>query len=87
MVILGLGTGGIKANVTPFCAEQYQKVHAYVKTLKSGERVIVDPDLTVERMFMWYDGRCISEDLYLTHLQVLLGCESWCSLALDYRQC
>ncbi|KAJ5890563.1 uncharacterized protein N7473_006791 [Penicillium subrubescens] len=54
MVILGLGTGGIKANVTPFCAEQYQKVHAYVKTLKSGERVIVDPDLTVERMFMWF---------------------------------
>ncbi|KAL5365330.1 POT family-domain-containing protein [Aspergillus floccosus] len=54
MVILGLGTGGIKANVTPFCAEQYQKVHAYVKTLKSGERVIVDPNLTVERMFMWF---------------------------------
>lgn len=54
MVIIGLGTGGIKANVTPFCAEQYQKVHAYVKTLKSGERVVVDPNLTVERMFMWY---------------------------------
>ncbi|GAB1211157.1 hypothetical protein ATERTT37_000269 [Aspergillus terreus] len=54
MVIIGLGTGGIKANVTPFCAEQYQKVHAYVKTLKSGERVVVDPNLTVERMFMWF---------------------------------
>ncbi|KAL4894259.1 POT family-domain-containing protein [Aspergillus ambiguus] len=54
MIILGLGTGGIKANVTPFCAEQYQKTHAFVKTLKSGERVIVDPDLTVERMFMWF---------------------------------
>lgn len=67
MVILGLGTGGIKANVTPFCAEQYQKVHAYVKTLKSGERVIVDPDLTVERMFMWYVDHCIYQDLFLTH--------------------
>lgn len=55
MVIIGLGTGGIKANVTPFCAEQYKKVDAYVKSLKSGERVIVDPELTVERMFMWYD--------------------------------
>lgn len=54
MVIIGLGTGGIKANVTPFCAEQYKKVDAYVKSLKSGERVIVDPELTVERMFMWF---------------------------------
>jgi hypothetical protein len=54
MVIIGLGTGGIKANVTPFCAEQYRKGSAFIKTLKSGERVIVDPELTVERMFMWY---------------------------------
>ncbi|KAL3496084.1 POT family-domain-containing protein [Aspergillus germanicus] len=54
MVIIGAGTGGIKANVTPFCAEQYQKAHAYVKTLKSGEQVIVDPELTVERMFLWF---------------------------------
>ncbi|KAB8067272.1 POT family-domain-containing protein [Aspergillus leporis] len=54
MVIIGLGTGGIKANVTPFCAEQYRKGSAFIKTLKSGERVIVDPELTVERMFMWF---------------------------------
>ncbi|KAL4883585.1 POT family-domain-containing protein [Aspergillus karnatakaensis] len=54
MVIIGLGTGGIKANVTPFCAEQYQKAHAFVKTLKTGEQVIVDPELTVERMFLWF---------------------------------
>jgi POT family proton-dependent oligopeptide transporter len=53
MVIIGLGTGGIKANVTPMCAEQYRSVGAFIKTLKSGERVIVDPELTVERMFMW----------------------------------
>ena len=54
MIIIGLGTGGIKANVTPMCAEQYKGVVAFVKTLKSGERVIVDPELTVERMFMWF---------------------------------
>ncbi|OGM42822.1 oligopeptide transporter [Aspergillus bombycis] len=54
MVIIGLGTGGIKANVTPFCAEQYKKGSAFVKTLRSGERVVVDPALTVERMFMWF---------------------------------
>jgi len=54
MVVMGLATGGIKANVTPLCAEQYQKTAAFVKTLKSGERVVVDPELTVERMFIWF---------------------------------
>ena len=54
MVIIGLGTGGIKANVTPMCAEQYHNVGSFVRTLNSGERVIVDPELTVERMFMWF---------------------------------
>jgi len=54
MVTIGLGTGGIKANVTPMCAEQYQNSHPVLKTLKSGEQVIVDPDLTVQRLFMWF---------------------------------
>ncbi|KAJ5975430.1 Major facilitator superfamily domain general substrate transporter [Penicillium waksmanii] len=54
MVIIGLGTGGIKANVTPMCAEQYQNSKPILKTLKSGERVIVDPELTVQRLFMWF---------------------------------
>lgn len=49
-----MGTGGIKANVTPMCAEQYRRDSAFVKLLKSGELVIVDPELTVERMFMWF---------------------------------
>lgn len=54
MVIIGLGTGGIKANVTPMCAEQYQHAEPVLKTLKSGERVVVDPELTVQRLFMWF---------------------------------
>ncbi|KAJ5587020.1 uncharacterized protein N7459_002785 [Penicillium hispanicum] len=54
MVIIGLGTGGIKANVTPMCAEQYQNAEPTLKVLKSGEQVIVDPELTVERLFMWF---------------------------------
>ncbi|KAI1012967.1 hypothetical protein LB503_001364 [Fusarium chuoi] len=52
MITIGLGTGGIKANVTPMCAEQYQHSHPVLKTLKSGEEVIVDPELTVQRLFM-----------------------------------
>lgn len=54
MVTIGLGTGGIKANVTPMCAEQYQNARPVLKTLKSGERVVVDPELTVQRLFMWF---------------------------------
>ncbi|WQF86475.1 Putative proton-dependent oligopeptide transporter family, PTR2 family proton/oligopeptide symporter [Colletotrichum destructivum] len=54
MITIGLGTGGIKANVTPMCAEQYRNSHAVVRTLKSGEEVLVDPELTVQRLFMWF---------------------------------
>lgn len=53
MITIGLGTGGIKANVTPMCAEQYQNSRPVLKTLKSGEEVVVDPELTVQRLFMW----------------------------------
>ncbi|KAK7419826.1 hypothetical protein QQZ08_010659 [Neonectria magnoliae] len=54
MVAFDLGKGGIKANVTPLCAEQYTNSHPELKTLKSGEEVIVDPELTVQRHFMWF---------------------------------
>ncbi|KAF9172974.1 peptide transporter ptr2 [Mortierella sp. AD011] len=54
MIIIGLGTGGIKANVSPMVAEQYQGNKTKVKTLKSGERVIVDPAVTVQSIFNWF---------------------------------
>ncbi|KAH0200044.1 hypothetical protein KCU99_g6471, partial [Aureobasidium melanogenum] len=54
MVVIGMGTGSIKANVTPMCAEQYRPDSAYVKRLKSGEGVVVDPELTIVRMFNWF---------------------------------
>lgn len=54
MVVIGLGTGGIKANVTPMCAEQYRNAEPVLKVLKSGEQVIEDPELTLERLFMWF---------------------------------
>ncbi|KAF2021447.1 POT family protein [Aaosphaeria arxii CBS 175.79] len=54
MITIGLGTGGIKANVSPMCAEQYQNARPVLKTLKTGEKVIVDPELTIGRLFMWF---------------------------------
>ncbi|KAF7441413.1 PTR2-domain-containing protein [Pyrenophora tritici-repentis] len=56
MTVIGLGTGSIKANVTPMCAEQYKPDAAYTKKLATGEWVIVDPELTVERMFIGFTG-------------------------------
>lgn len=52
MIVIGLGTGGIKSNVSPLIADQYTNTKPFVKTLKSGERVIVDPSTTVQSIFM-----------------------------------
>lgn len=54
MIVIGLGTGGIKSNVSPLIAEQYQNTRPYLKTTKSGERVIVDPAATVQRIYMFF---------------------------------
>ncbi|KAF2819506.1 DNA repair helicase [Ophiobolus disseminans] len=51
MVVIGLGTGGIKSNVSPLIAEQVRSTKPFVRTLKSGKRVIVDPDVTMQRCF------------------------------------
>jgi len=52
LICIGLGTGGIKANVSPLIAEQYQESRPRVKILKSGEKVIVSPELTIQRIYM-----------------------------------
>jgi len=51
MIILGLGTGGIKSNVSPLIAEQYTRTKPIMKTLPSGERVIVDPNVTIQSLY------------------------------------
>ncbi|KAG9186424.1 hypothetical protein G6011_02980 [Alternaria panax] len=52
MLVIGLGTGGIKSNVSPLIAEQVRSNKPFVKTLVSGKRVIVDPEITVQRIYM-----------------------------------
>ena len=52
IIIIGLGSGGIKSNVSPLIAEQYRTRGPFVRVLKSGERVIVDPDVTIQRIYM-----------------------------------
>ena len=54
MIVIGIGTGGIKANVSALIVEQYQNTKKYIKVTKSGERVIVDPTVTIQRMYTWF---------------------------------
>ena len=52
IIIMGLGTGGFKANVSPLVAEQQRNVRPFVRQTKSGERVVVDPSMTTSRIYM-----------------------------------
>ncbi|KAG8709873.1 hypothetical protein FRC08_017930 [Ceratobasidium sp. 394] len=54
IIIMGFATGAIKANVSPLVAEQVPDTQERVKTLPSGEKVIVDPNLTIQRVFMYF---------------------------------
>jgi proton-dependent oligopeptide transporter, POT family len=54
LITLCVGTGFFKANVSPLLAEQNEDTAMHVKTLKSGERVIVDPAVTNTRIFLYF---------------------------------
>jgi len=78
MIIIGLGTGLFKASILPLVAEQYERKKSFVVMTNGGERVIVDPALTVSRIYM-------VSHLYVFHgvhpigetLVPLLFCQSW----------
>jgi POT family proton-dependent oligopeptide transporter len=52
IIIMGLGTGGFKSNVSPLVAEQYKKTKLFIRYTRSGEKVIVDPSLTTSSIYM-----------------------------------
>jgi POT family proton-dependent oligopeptide transporter len=53
VIIIGLGTGGIKSNVAPLIADQYKRRQMVIGTdKKTGERVIIDPAITIQRIYM-----------------------------------
>lgn len=54
LVIMGLGTGGFKSNISPLLGEQLKDKHPEIITLASGERVIKDPAVTVSRVFLYF---------------------------------
>jgi proton-dependent oligopeptide transporter, POT family len=54
IIIIGFGTGGFKPNISPLIVEQLDLDHMKVRTLKTGERVIVDPAITINRIYNWF---------------------------------
>lgn len=54
LVIMGIGTGGFKSNISPLIAEQYKDQKAYVRVRKNGVKEIVDPATTTARIYIYF---------------------------------
>lgn len=54
LIIMGVGTGGFKPNISPLVAEQLPNTVMHVETTKSGERVIHDPSVTQSRVYHYF---------------------------------
>ncbi|PGH26496.1 hypothetical protein AJ80_01810 [Polytolypa hystricis UAMH7299] len=53
LIFFGAGVGGFKPNISPLMVEQLkeQKIHVVVR---GNEKVIIDPALTTQRIFMYF---------------------------------
>ncbi|KAI9026112.1 peptide transporter PTR2-A [Hyaloraphidium curvatum] len=54
MIVLGVATGSIKTNVSPFVADQYPYKVPFVRTKKNGQQEVVDPGLTIQTVFNYF---------------------------------
>jgi POT family proton-dependent oligopeptide transporter len=53
-IIVDIGTGAFKPNISPLTAEQISQEAMHVDTNKKGERVIVDPSVTATRIYSYF---------------------------------
>ncbi|KAH8649673.1 Ptr2 peptide transporter [Tricladium varicosporioides] len=54
LIIMGVGTGAFKPNISPLIVEQLQHTKMIVRDLPSGERVIIDPAVTQGRVYNYF---------------------------------
>ncbi|KAL8832602.1 MAG: hypothetical protein Q9191_000171 [Dirinaria sp. TL-2023a] len=57
MLLFSFGSGGVRAAVTPFIADQYTETVPRIKILKNGEKVVADRELTISYIYnayYWY---------------------------------
>lgn len=56
LFLLAIGAGMFKPCVAPTIMDQYQHQRSYTKILKSGEKVVVDPEVTIQRIMLVFYG-------------------------------
>ncbi|MCJ1386880.1 hypothetical protein MMC17_010008 [Xylographa soralifera] len=54
--MLAFGAGMFKPNIAPTILDQYAHQQEYTKVLKSGEKVIMDPEATIQRIMLFFYG-------------------------------
>jgi POT family proton-dependent oligopeptide transporter len=54
MFFIGLGGGGFRAIVVPFIADQQTKTEPRIMTLKTGEVVVTDYQITLQHIYNLY---------------------------------
>ncbi|KAF4212575.1 hypothetical protein CNMCM8980_000756 [Aspergillus fumigatiaffinis] len=54
IVLIAVGSGGVRSSVAPFIAEQYTETTPKVKVLKNGRKVIMDRELTIQYIYNVY---------------------------------
>ncbi|KAF3482143.1 PTR2-domain-containing protein [Arthroderma uncinatum] len=82
-ILIGLGVGGVKSSVAPFTADQIRGDQKHIAVLETGERVIVDHELAVRRVysiFHWCTNVGALSGLASTALEKYLG--FWTSFLL-----
>ncbi|TAQ83509.1 hypothetical protein B7494_g8165, partial [Chlorociboria aeruginascens] len=52
--ILAIGAAMFKPNISPTLLDQMKNTEMQTKVLASGEKVIVDPEATTERVMLWF---------------------------------
>lgn len=85
LILIGAGAGGIKSNVAVLIFEQYTETKRKIKTLKSGERVIVDPQTTLSNIYMiFYNVLCIGclSGIPATYIELRIG--FWAAYLLPF---
>jgi POT family proton-dependent oligopeptide transporter len=54
LIIMGIGTGSFKPNISPLIVEQLPLSRMIVRTTEKGERIIIDPAVTQSRVYHYF---------------------------------
>ncbi|CEJ92610.1 hypothetical protein VHEMI08249 [[Torrubiella] hemipterigena] len=76
MILLGLGTGGVKATVSPFIGDQYTIVHPQLVVRRNGQKVIVHRSLTLQYVYniaYWFTNIASLSLIASTYLEKDVG--------------